>query len=321
MMGTDAIGFYGFSLTGTSHKEKGLPCQDAHRVSRLDNGWIVAAIADGLGSRSHSDAGSSLAVQTVMELAGTLCPLIWDEAGLCALLRICFEQALVRIEGLSRQDGVPLAEYDTTLTAAFYDGHNLVYGHCGDGGITTLGPFGDFDRPTPLQKGEAANETATLRGGRQSWAFGQAPDEVLAFAMMTDGVLETAYPALLSTETQPLFVQYIRGFLDRNILAVETAEETLAAGEKVCAYFEGPGQESIGDDITLVGVLNLEELPQVKADEYYAVPDWQALYAARQEKLYPAEDFAAFEEKPPEGEDLICNDGLEELPLNKESSK
>ena len=37
---------YGFSLTGKSHVTKKIPCQDSHKIKKMENGWYIAAIAD-----------------------------------------------------------------------------------------------------------------------------------------------------------------------------------------------------------------------------------------------------------------------------------
>ena len=55
---SNAVIYYGMHLRGVSHIEKDLPCQDYHKCVKLDNGWILAAIADGVGSAKYSERGS-----------------------------------------------------------------------------------------------------------------------------------------------------------------------------------------------------------------------------------------------------------------------
>lgn len=57
------------SVCGSSHEKLNLPCQDAAYYIHDDN-LLIAAVADGAGSASHSDIGAELATQTVVE---TLC--------------------------------------------------------------------------------------------------------------------------------------------------------------------------------------------------------------------------------------------------------
>ena len=48
------LGYYKMSIIGTAHQaKKDGVCQDASDVAVLKNGWIVAAIADGLGSAKN----------------------------------------------------------------------------------------------------------------------------------------------------------------------------------------------------------------------------------------------------------------------------
>jgi uncharacterized protein YerC len=55
------------SVQGTSHIKRSQPCQDAHHWVVVDGTVLVAAVADGAGSVSLSDVGSSLAVKTAVE--------------------------------------------------------------------------------------------------------------------------------------------------------------------------------------------------------------------------------------------------------------
>ena len=48
---------YGVSLKGKSHHKSGVECQDSHRILRMDDGRIIAAIADGVGSAENSAIG------------------------------------------------------------------------------------------------------------------------------------------------------------------------------------------------------------------------------------------------------------------------
>lgn len=58
---------YGFSVVGKSHIKKGTCCQDSHCIRKLENGWIIAAVADGVGSAKNSHIGSKIAAKTVVE--------------------------------------------------------------------------------------------------------------------------------------------------------------------------------------------------------------------------------------------------------------
>jgi uncharacterized protein YerC len=55
------------SVQGTSHIKRSQPCQDACYWVVLDDNVLIAAVADGAGSVSMSEVGSTLAVQTAVE--------------------------------------------------------------------------------------------------------------------------------------------------------------------------------------------------------------------------------------------------------------
>ncbi|MFM7364043.1 MAG: PP2C family serine/threonine-protein phosphatase [Cuspidothrix sp.] len=62
-MGWKAIARY---VTGTSHQDQKIPCQDCGNYRIFDN-VIVGAVADGAGSAKYSHIGSEIAVKTVIK--------------------------------------------------------------------------------------------------------------------------------------------------------------------------------------------------------------------------------------------------------------
>ena len=117
--------FYGTSLIGSSHVKLGSVCQDANKVIRLSNGWIVAAVADGVGSAKHSDIASKMAVDTVAEI----CNIRIDKQSKLSELRNvileAYREAERRIEDYADKKGDSITEYDTTLSMVVYDGENI----------------------------------------------------------------------------------------------------------------------------------------------------------------------------------------------------
>ncbi|MGA1199132.1 MAG: protein phosphatase 2C domain-containing protein, partial [Candidatus Latescibacterota bacterium] len=59
------------SVCGSSHEKLGTPCQDASFWMTQENNILIAAVADGAGSASHSDIGAQIAVQTAVETLST----------------------------------------------------------------------------------------------------------------------------------------------------------------------------------------------------------------------------------------------------------
>ncbi len=284
------LGYYNMSIIGTSHQalENGV-CQDANDVLVLDNGWIVASIADGLGSAKKSEIGSSTAVKTVLSFVNENHPEKWHDESLISLLRTAYHKAFNTIKNICMNNGDQIEDYDTTLTTVIYNGVNVVYGHAGDGGVITLSPFGDYSVLTEAQKGEAFNETSPLRAGPDNWTFGVSKEDVCALAMMTDGIFDIAYPWLLAKTNQPVYVNYIRPFVDINLLKVSTPADFENAQNEIREFFSGPYSRQITDDKTIVGIINTEVVPEVKPNDYYREPDWETLANNHHEKLYERE--------------------------------
>jgi serine/threonine protein phosphatase PrpC len=281
------LGYYNLSLQGESHKKDGTVCQDASRIEKIPCGWIIAAIADGVGSAKHSDVGSSLAVHTVIEHISESCPAEWSVSELTAALRAAYKSSLEKITAKADDDGNDLSEYDTTLTAAIYNGSRLVYAHVGDGGIITLSKNGDFSMLTAPQKGEEFNSVSPLRS-EKSWEFGSNSDDdsICAFAMVTDGIYDVVCPWLLSQQEQKIYINYIRPFMDRNLLKAGTTEDFEIIKTEAEGFLDSERNQNITDDKTVAVVINTDVMPAVKPDEYYAEPDWARLQGENRKFLY-----------------------------------
>lgn len=281
------LGYYKMSTIGTAHQaKKDGVCQDASDVIVLENGWVVAAIADGLGSAKKSELGSTTAVKTVLSFVSENHPDKWHEESLMSLLRIAYHKALKTIRILSEENQDVLCDYDTTLTTVIYNGTNVVYGHVGDGGIIALSSYGDYSVLTEAQKGEAFNETSPLRAGPENWFFGFAKEDVCSLIMMTDGIFDVAYPWLLAKTNQPIYVNYVRPFMDINILKVSTPADFENAQAEITDFFKGPYSKQIADDKTIVGIINTDVTPETKPDEFYVEPDWKTLAKEHHDRLY-----------------------------------
>ncbi len=281
------LGYYKMSIIGTAHQaKKDGVCQDASDVAVLKNGWVVAAIADGLGSAKKSEIGSTTAVKTVLSFVSENHPDKWHEESLMSLLRTAYHKALKTIRALSEENQDELCDYDTTLTTVIYNGTNVVYGHAGDGGVIALSSYGDYSVLTEAQKGEAFNETSPLRAGPENWFFGVAKEDVCSLIMMTDGIFDVAYPWLLAKTDQPIYVNYVRPFMDINILKVSTPADFENAQAEITDFFKGTYSKQITDDKTIVGIINTDVTPEVKTDEFYAEPDWKTLSKEHHDRLY-----------------------------------
>ncbi len=299
------IGFYKTSVIGTSHlSNPGGVCQDASGASNLDNGWVVSCIADGLGSSLHSDIASSCAVSTCISY---VCDNLKDPSGdeeIGSVLKNAFSKAASEIQKIADENNAPISDYDTTLTLSVYDGKKIWYEHVGDGGIITLSEDGTFKVLTKAQKGENFNETTPLRAGENYWFFGTSESDICSYAMMTDGIFDVACPWLLSMTEQPVYINYIRSFIDNNMLKMTSQDEFDTVEKEISAFLSSDDCLGITDDKTIVGVINTDLVSVVRDEAYYSEPDFKSLSEEYKKKLYeknePLDETEIFAEEDPD---------------------
>ncbi len=204
-------------MTGKSHQVSGLPCQDNHSIIRADNGWVIAAVADGVGSAERSGRGSRIAAETAAGFCARYLP--WDESviGIKSMLRTAFNHAFKCILREAEKTGNPVESYDTTLSVAVFDGHQLIYGHSGDGGIIGLSVSGEYLPITHPQKGADGISVIPLRAGYTRWMIDRYDGELAGVLLLTDGMLDIITPALLKNsddERNGVYVPLASFFLD-----------------------------------------------------------------------------------------------------------
>lgn len=191
---------YGFSITGKGHLDRGIICQDAHKIVRMKNGWVVAAVADGVGSAKNAQIGSRIAAETAADVCNEFMPWDYSVIGIKSMIRTAFNYAFKQIIRESEKTGEPIESFDTTLTLVIYDGRRIIYGHSGDGGIIGLTTFGDYVVITKPQKGVDGVSVIPLRAGYTQWVIDAYDDDLAAVLLMTDGMLEMMCPYLLKEQ-------------------------------------------------------------------------------------------------------------------------
>ena len=162
---------YGFSITGKSHLKRNIVCQDSHKIKKMDNGWVIAAVADGVGSAENSHIGSKIAVETVVTFCEECMPYDYNVISIKSMMRTAYNYALKCIYREAEKTGNPVESYDTTLTMVIYDGHRIIYGHSGDGAILGLTQYGNYVEITSPQKGADLVSVLPLRAGYTQWVI------------------------------------------------------------------------------------------------------------------------------------------------------
>lgn len=207
------IGVGGVTKRGIAHRCHGTRCQDAHMIRRVkqvavwkDGGkrdrllpgkeYVVAAVADGLGSEAHSDIGAhaavNTAVSTMCELIGTWCAT--GDSALAISMPRFLEQAMIKANNAVVKKAasmeLPASEFDATLAIAVYDGDQLFYGSAGDSGVIAKTDAGFELLTRPSRVGEAGTYPLYCR---EKWVI-SACGHVRGFLLATDGVLELLVP-------------------------------------------------------------------------------------------------------------------------------
>lgn len=207
------IGVAGVTKRGVAHRCYGTRCQDAHMIRRVkqvaiwkDGGkrdrllpgkeYVVAAVADGLGSEAHSDIGAhaavNTAVSTMCELIGTWCAT--GDSALAISMPRFLEQAMIKANNAVVKKAasmeLPANEFDATLAIAVYDGEQLFYGSAGDSGVIAKTDAGFELLTRPSRVGEAGTYPLYCR---EKWEI-SACGHVRGFLLATDGVLELLVP-------------------------------------------------------------------------------------------------------------------------------
>ena len=321
---TNHIPSYSFSLIGKDHLRTNTPCQDHSDIIHLQNGWTIAAIADGVGSASRSEEGSKIAVASALKFCSENFPTSTDTKSVLAMLLLAFHRAFGDICEHAEHESTELEAFDTTLTVAcFYKGM-LFYGHCGDGGIFVVNRFGEASEITTPQKGEDGDSMIPLRFGAKYWVFGQHSENVPTVLLATDGVrdkiasndfrdsISKVYVPLLlflsiisdlGIKALNSFISYLKKLFSEDDSATSDwiydrllkvySSNNVADAETIVEQIRSNNElyrfiSTVTDDVS-IAVLNDISIPMTfdMPSEYFSDPNWQSIREDTHRRLYP----------------------------------
>ena len=320
-MGDYVVG--GYSSIGKSHQDKGVKCQDSFYIME-GNGYLVAAVADGLSSSKHSDIASNLAVSEAVEYCLNHVNRNTDSSTVLEIIEKSFDEALFSIKQVA---GLSLDDYDTTLSLVVYRSGEVWYGHVGDSGIIALCENGKFHSVTEAQKGEGIGEDRGVYplAATQSWVFGKSPYKAKALYLVTDGVMKKMMPLLLEGQKYNINHRYLSYLYNHLCKVRDNGKATTWVQREV----EGMSPKEVDyDDKTLIVIISKSVSILEQADEYYTYPTdamWDNLQKALDKKMYPEKygeeqeadlklDFVTGLERDIESEAEV-DEGLEEKTL------
>lgn len=303
--------YYGGSARGTSHKAQGTPCQDANyaRIVTVDKTpWLIAAIADGVGSCILSHIGSAVAVKTAVEYCAA--QLTLPNPDFLSIIRGSFYEAQDAVEEKAEEMKQLPFSFCSTLTLAIYDGKTLHFGHAGDDGLVALPQSGKITMVTQRHKGETANSVFPLQAGAEYWQIATVEEPVDGFALATDGVLDSfvCNQHLDNMVNEPFFTD----LLFRDIRSEGDLERAMTYMDTLLNSTEY--RKRVSDDLTLVIVGNTKAM-QGRTPPPFDVAAWNARLEAEAKRihdaLYPGESATP----PPKPQPMGIGQWLRSLPL------
>ncbi len=208
---------YQASVAGTSHLALGVSNQDSFAVRHMRGGWsgacvgphgtwahpihvgefVVAAVADGLGSAEFSDIGSAIAAATAADTLAFFVAMYPDLGDIDTLtLEGVMHRALVAVERKAAELDADPAALATTLALCAWDGSTVAWACAGDSGI--VGLFGDGYRPLCRMARNGHRNVVFPLSADDRWQFGTA-EGVEGLVLATDGILEQLVPGLVGS--------------------------------------------------------------------------------------------------------------------------
>lgn len=268
----EGLSAFALSLRGASHVKSGAPCQDYSDIREISGGWLLAAIADGVGSCKLSHWGAYIAVNTALDylehclesssqgLAENQIPVMLDRA---------FQKALEQVEAVADRTQTAVGNLQSTLTVALYnmDG-TLHFCHIGDGGIVAQGRDGTVSLVTERMKGEEANSVYPLQTGT-GWKYGKEKS-IAAFTMATDGVLDEF---AMDFPKMTYFHQIFYPMMEAAVYSMQPRgpsdqAEAALRGIKGELFLTPDYQKRVTDDITFVAVVSQPLLHRAKHPQF-----------------------------------------------------
>ncbi len=180
---------------GTSHIRAGSPCQDQFACTVLDDGSLVAALADGAGSAVSAEHGARIATATALGFVRTAITSGRDD--FCAILRDAARDAASAVADAARDAGQRPRDFASTLLLATLGPHGGAAAQIGDGVIVVGGDGSDWSWVFWPQRGEFANTTFFL-----------TDDDALERLQVEDFVGDITSVAMMSDGLEPLALHY-----------------------------------------------------------------------------------------------------------------
>jgi hypothetical protein len=233
------------SVQGTSHTKTGTPCQDSHCFAQKDN-ILVGAVADGAGSASSAEIGSSVAAETfvskITDLISSLGEISEHVAQSVVKQGVLEARAALERKAQEQSPGKSLRDFATTLIAFIATGEFVAAAQIGDGALVCLSLDNELFAITVPPLSEYINETTFLVS--ENWIDSlQATiicQKIKAIVAFSDGLQLLALKLPESIPYEPFFRPLFNFVLD--------SEDEAAAKAQVEAFLNSPRVNARTDD-------------------------------------------------------------------------
>ena len=274
----------GVSVQGESHRIKDIVCQDWNKIY-VNDGIIIAAVADGLSSSFHSDMASKVASELSVAYCSERITKNSLEEEILLVIKQSFEYAQIHIEQKARMLEYELDECDTTLCLVVLLEGVLYCGQAGDSGVIALRDDGFFERVTNIVDDDDGYVDPLYRS--EKWIFLKYKHKARSLVLVTDGIWNMLVPCLLRNEKYPLDNELLNYFL--NNMALENLNK-----EQINEWLQNTIEDILPDhvnhdDKTMIIIIDTEIVVHEQDEEYYKWPSkdlLNELSKAYEDELY-----------------------------------
>lgn len=228
----------GASAKGTSHINIGVPCQDAHGF-RVFNDYVIAAVADGLGSAIRSHEGSKRAISVSLEVLEEALKdsLPTDAKEWTQILKKAFIKVRASLDQHAMADSTSISDFGTTLIVAAATEDWLAIGHIGDGYVVAFFDDDKIETVSKPHRGEYFNETISVTSVNaiDNTNFSVYQVNIKAVALLTDGLQNLSVNTSNETPYLPFFKPFFDGIGQiSNVVDASEQLENFLNSDRVC---------------------------------------------------------------------------------------
>ena len=190
-------------IAGRSHLQSNAPCQD-YVVARAQRDVACVALADGAGSRSHSEHGARVVVRATTRLLMDQFEEIWALAGTnpSQAAAELLDHCLTALQRRASERNCAVSALASTLLFVAHSKGRFLAGHVGDGCIIHLQDDGQIVVLSHPDNGEYANTTFFVTDATAHDRFRLYRGHCAqgsGFVIMSDGTAESLYRRLDKT--------------------------------------------------------------------------------------------------------------------------